>query len=305
MSNIISDLGLNAPFIKGQAIPVRNCWHFTIDGRKVDVMFFDRRDFKEGINRIFVVKSAYRVVILAFVLMDNHFHFVLYGTFEECNRFVHEYARRTSLAISKRHGEKHKLDNVPIHHQVVDDDRYLKTVICYTIKNPAAAGLSCTPWDYPWSSGPLYFRASGEWSSARWLEDKMFDPGTLGNTDRKRMMNSHECPASCVMMSDGMIFPGCFVDFQLVEKLFRTPKGYLYFLGATKDTDVEERGGVISHLSIPSQEMRQNKADVCKEMFGVESTRSLSTSQRIMLAKRLRSKYNSSVKQDARLCGLI
>ena len=40
-------------------------------------------------------------------------------------------------------------------------------------------------------------------------------------------------------------------------------------------------------------------------MFGAESLRTLHTEDRLRLARALRTKYNSSVKQIARLCGLV
>ena len=53
------------------------------------------------------------------------------------------------------------------------------------------------------------------------------------------------------------------------------------------------------------QEMRQHKDDVCRELFGTSSVRQLSTQQRLRLARALRSRYNSSTKQIARLSGLV
>ena len=116
---IVSDLGLDRPFVKGQKIIIKNCWHFSTDGKAVDVMFENDDDFIAGMNRIYITVKGFRVVILAFSLMDTHVHFVLYGEFEECNRFMHEYIRRTSQYISTAHGERHKLDNVPIDYQPV------------------------------------------------------------------------------------------------------------------------------------------------------------------------------------------
>lgn len=58
-------------------------------------------------------------------------------------------------------------------------------------------------------------------------------------------------------------------------------------------------------LSIPMQEMRQHKNRICREMFGTEHVRRLDTTQRMRLARTLRSQYNSSPKQVCRLCGLV
>ena len=89
LKKMASDLGLDAPFVKGSVRSVRNCWHFSTDGNAVDVMFYDDTDFRNGMNRIFIVVDAYDVVILAFSLMDTHIHFILSIWGVRCVRQVH------------------------------------------------------------------------------------------------------------------------------------------------------------------------------------------------------------------------
>ena len=83
------------------------------------------------------------------------------------------------MYIQSKYGERNKLDSIKISHQVIDTDRYLKTVICYTLKNAPAGGLPYNALDYPWSSGPLYFRASGNWASPRWMSGMDDYPDSL------------------------------------------------------------------------------------------------------------------------------
>lgn len=304
---IVSDLGLDRPFIKGQRIIIKNCWHFSTDGKAVDVMFEDDDDFIAGMNRIYIIVRGFNVVILAFSLMDTHVHFVLYGEFEECNKFMHEYVRRTSQHISITHAERHKLDNVPIDYQPVTDDSYLKTVICYTIKNAPVGGLPFTAWDYPWSSGPLYFRRPGLWSSPAWMEGS-YRPGNkegLGLHNGRKLLRTRDVPQEDVPMIGQIVFPGVYVAYEIVERIFKTCKSFNYFFCKTKEDDVDARGGTISHLTMPIQEMRQHKNELCREMFGVETVRTLDMRQRLMLARALRSRFNSSVKQITRMTGLV
>ena len=306
LAQIESDLGLNVPFVKGQKIKVKNCWHFSTDGNAVDAMFEDEDDFIAGMNRIFVVVKGHNVVILAFSLMDTHLHFILYGTFEECNRFMHEYVRQTSWYISRTHHERNKLDGVPIHHQVVDTDYYLKIVICYTVKNAPVGGIMFNALDYPWSSGPLYFKKRGFWSSPRWMDD-MTEAGPMGIVEHRHSLRTRKDG----MASDGprrvgqLVFPGEYVAYEIVERIFKTCKSFNYFLCITREEEVEARGGSISLLSIPMQEMRQHKKEVCEELFGTHSVKRLSTAQRLRLARTLRSRFNSSIKQIVRLSGLV
>ena len=78
LNEIVSDLGLDQPFVRGRKTIIKNCWHFSTDGKAVDVMFDGEDDFIAGMNRIYVTVKRFRVVILAFSLMDTHLHFVRY-----------------------------------------------------------------------------------------------------------------------------------------------------------------------------------------------------------------------------------
>ena len=306
LAQIEADLGLHVPFVKGRQIKIKNCWHFSTDGNAVDAMFEDDDGFIAGMNRIYMVIQDYNVVILAFSLMDTHVHFILYGTFEACNRFMHEYVRRTSWYISVTHHESNKLDGVPINYQAVDTDSYLKTVICYTVKNAPAGGIMFNALDYPWSSGPLYFKRPGYWSSPRWM-DETKEAGPMGVVDHRKALRTRkdELARSAPRMIGPLVFPGEYVAYEVVERIFKTCKSFNYFLSITKEEDVDARGGSISLLSIPMQEMRQHKSEVCRELFGTPSVRQLSMQQRLRLARTLRSRYNSSIKQIARLAGLV
>lgn len=307
MEQMIRDLGIDAPFEKGKERAVRNCWHFSTDGNAVDAIFYDEADFRDGMNRIFVVQEAYDIVILAFSLMDTHVHFILYGSFEACDRFMHDYVRRTSRHIAYRHGDRNKLDGVPISWQKITTEDYLKTSICYTVKNAAVGGKPYLTSDYPWSSGPLYFRSKGAWCSPVWT-DSVFSSACvseLGVREMRRTLRTRKVKNKDVKIMGGVVFPGEYVAYREVERLFRTHKAYNYFFCRSKESDVESRGGSLSMLSLPMQEMRQHKNEVCQELFGHRVTNRLDTQQRILLARVLRSRYNSSLKQIVRLCGLV
>ena len=215
LNEIVSDLGLDQPFVRGRKTIIKNCWHFSTDGKAVDVMFDGEDDFIAGMNRIYVTVKRFRVVILAFSLMDTHLHFVLYGGFDECNRFMHEYVRRTSQFIAAEHGERHKLDGIPIDYQPVTDDVYLKTVICYTIKNAPVGGIPFMGWDYPWSSGPLYFRKAGHWSSPAWM-GQPFGHGGVDSPSQhamRKLLRTKDVPEEYLPMVGRMVFPGIYVAY--------------------------------------------------------------------------------------------
>jgi len=304
-----SDLGLNVRYEKGSKIPVRNCWHFMTDGNAVEVLFREDEDFRFAMNLIFLLTGINKVTVLAFTIMDTHVHFVLYGDFDQCNRMMHEYVRRVAIYLSNKYGIHNIFSKDPIQHQVIDNDYYLKTVICYVLRNALAAGLSFNTWDYPWSSGPLYFRCEGYWNSTTLVTTSQNK--SYSGRQVKQLLHTKDLKPcgrfidQTINMIGDLVFPGEYVAWEIVNKIFRTHRSYNYFLFKTKEMDVDSMGGAISHLTIPIQEMRQHKKEICIELFGTKTIKELNTTQRIQLAKTLRSRYNSSKKQISRLCGLV
>ena len=302
-----ADLDLNTPFIKGLDKSIKNCWHFYTDGNSVDLLFEDKADFTDAMNRIFVVSQEFEIIILAFVLMDTHVHFILYGQYSSCNLFVHEFIRRTSMYISAKRQVKNRLSEIKISHQPVTTDKYLKTAICYVIKNPFSAGLPFKITDYPWGSNNLYFRPETYWTTPDWNNTSKI-LSTLESFSKRyqnKFLKTRNCNVRNATIIGDIVFPGEYTAFEIVERLFRSHKSFTYFLLKTKDEEVESVGGETACLSIPIHELLQKRNEICMEQFGVMSIRTLTANQRILLAKMLRSRYNSSVKQIARVCGLI
>lgn len=303
LREIEADLALNVSYVPGQTLVIKNCWHFSTDGSSVEMMFYDDTDFKDGMNRIYVVVQSYQVVILAFALMNTHVHFVLYGEYEECKRFIHEYLRRTSAAIERRHHKTKALADIRISPQPIEDDLYLKRAICYDCRNAPVAGLPFTFYDYPWSSAPLYFRHTGSWANQGFIN---VHDTTENIHELRHTLKTQQVPARRPALFIGdLVFPAAYVAIEIVERIFKTHKAFFHFMCHTKEDDIESRGGYISRLSIPIQEMRQNRNIMCQQMFGTSQIRELDTTKRLRLARALRSKYNCSVKQVARVCGLV
>lgn len=303
METIFTDLAIGLPFVKGQNLPVRNCWHFSTDGTVRDVLFRDEADYVLAMNRIYLVARKFNIIILAFCLMDNHVHFVLYGDLEACRRFMHEYVRNISMTVARRHGLSRDLRELPIHHQEITDDAYLKTAVCYVIKNPVAAGLSWQVHDYPWSSGPLYFRSSHTWAAPSWDARKTTLEG-LSAQKKEEIFHTRESLPDTLEVVGDLILPSNYIPTELVEQIFKSHKSYHFFLSRSKEEDIESRGGAISRLSMPDGEMRQHKREIMRELYGKESSRELDTTQRLRLAKEIRRRYNCSLKQISRLVGL-
>lgn len=303
LGRLEADLCLNVPFVKGENLHIRNCWHFCTDGNAVDALFHDEQDFIDGMNRLYVVSRKFGIAILAFALMDTHIHLIVSGERTECSSFVHEYLRRTSMHLTRKHLRSNMLRRIPVTVQEIRDDFYLKKAICYVIKNPVHAGLPFMPYDYPWSSGALYFRTPGFWTSVGLPSSHRLEK--MSTPERRALLKTRTTAGLNPLMNGNLVFPGEYVAVEIVERIFRSCRSYSYFMWNSREDDLNPLGQAASGMSMPLSEMRQLRDETSRELYGRKGLKNLNMAQRIELARALRSRYDCSAKQVIRICGLI
>ena len=127
-------------------------FHVTSRGNERRDIFrddIDRRVFLELLG-----KAVHRFdwILLAYVLMSNHFHLLLRLTAETLSRGMQwlngEYARR----FNRRHGRVGHLIQGRPWCVLVEEERYLREVLRYVVLNPVRAGMVETPEAHSWSS---------------------------------------------------------------------------------------------------------------------------------------------------------
>ena len=244
-------------------------------------------------NDVAICVLGYDVLILCFCLMSNHFHFLLYGTLEECRRFSEEYKRRCGIRM-RNSGDVKGLKDVEVRLDRIDDLRYLENVIGYILRNPMAAGIKVLPYLYPWSSASLYFNP------------QIIIGGEVLNemSERKRfriLKSRTSVPDNYMVDSNGMILPSCYVDYAAVEKIFRHPARLLAALARNVENDVEIFLGVADEVSMTDQEILSQMKELIRVEFHRDSISQLSMEQRVRLCRLLKLNFKAGVKQIARV----
>lgn len=276
---------------------MKGYYHLSSHGLEKNDIFKSRTDFIAGMNDVALCVLGYDVVIVCFCLMSNHFHFVLYGTLNECRRFADEYKRRCAMRMRRNTGEVQGMRSVEVQIDLVDNQEYLENVIAYVLRNPLAAGLHIMPYHYPWSSAMCYFTAGAELRGEQ-LND-------MSERKRFRILKSRVAvPDSYVVNNEGMILPLCYVDAVMVEKTFRHPSRFMLLLAKKIENDVEIRLGVAGHVTMTDQEMLTQMNELVRIEFGKESVSQLSMDQRINLCLLMKRNFRAGVKQIARLTRL-
>lgn len=272
-------------------------YHACTDGNALDWIFNDTEDFIAGINRIGICKLISGVLVIAYVLMDNHVHFVLQGTIAQCKHFIQQYKVLTGKWISKKYHRDSPLRLLPSQLILIHDEEQLLDTIAYLDRNSIVAGYPYLPHEYPWGSAMYIFK------------DEF---NRINNTRALREFNAkeqhillktwHKIPENWRVYSNGMIDPRCFLEVSRVEKVFKSPIKYIFHLSKKLEGKIELMQG--TQTFIPDKELRKITLNLTKELFRKSSVQELDFNSKIIIARKLRYDHASTAKQISRMLAI-
>lgn len=282
-------------------VEMKKYFLLTTDHLEDALWFKNDEDFATGMNYVAIQAGITpEVIVLAFILMSNHVHFVLYGTEEEVEAFVNSFKGRYSLYFQRKYGTKEFLRRNSVDIKVIPEDEVeaLERVLAYVQMNCVAANICLYPGQYLWGTGNTFFQA-GSIGHYRRLD-------SLSGRKRIRIMHSEEAlnlPGEWRLSDAGFIVPESYVAIEQVESIFRTPKRMQYFLNssskARKRLEVEENLPAFRDQSIANA-----LPDLLQSLFQKRNFTMLSASEQAETLRQLRYRFSAGVHQAARVCGL-
>ena len=272
-------------------------FHICTDGRFLAWMFQDDKDFIAGINRIAICHIKTMAIVVCFVLMDNHVHFVLKGTLHQCKKFINLYKRLTGRWIMERYGITDYLRLLPTDIIRITTEESLLNTIAYIDRNAVVAGYGHMPGEYPWGSAKYMFREKSEIDGRR--------ISSFTRREQKAILHSNiVLPGDWVVENERMIHPTCFMDISITESFFKTPIRYTYFLSKKLEGMIELELEHAQKVFIPDKEMRQIVKEIIYERYQATDIRQIGINERLQIARILKFKYACSVKQISRMTQL-
>lgn len=274
-------------------------YHVYTKGLEDDVIFRERCDFVVGMNYVPVALKIARVDILAFVLMSNHFHFLIYGERLASLKFIDTYKRLISRYVRNRYGVAKLLRSVDTGCSEVDmNDEALKRLTAYILNNPVKAGVNCFPQNYEWGSGKCYFSNFDYKRNSRLLSE-------LGTRERRNQLHTRVILNDNYMInSQGYVEPESYIRKDLVEKIFRSARSFEYFL-STSSRDMKQDSSEGSRLVVFSDTIvLAGVNEILEKRYESLGVSELSELNRTKLILELRKVFNAPPKQLARVLGL-
>lgn len=280
--------------------------HFHSDGKLAPGLHLSRTDFAASFNRVGVCAAEFPdVTVLAFDIEDTHFHFVLKCLRSRGWRMIALFTKMTHRYLFETREDGVFDGRVVFSEDIVDTDEYCQNVCAYTIIQPTKDGQQIMPFDYPWGSGPLYFRS--EKVVPVWLVDrdgKVQTPVTIGSLTsrtRKKWFHTHKSLPDNWLVCNGLILPSNYVETKHFESIFGTYNNYRYCLARANADEVKRRMAKSRGVSLPDIEMRRVCMEKCLQIFHKKKVQELNSMERLELARLLRKQYMISHAQLSRL----
>lgn len=207
---------------------IKHYYHCATKGLVDDILFSGLVSFIAGMNRIGIcllqsVRANYPVRVIAFCLMDNHVHFILYGTEDDCYRFMTNYRKLTEMwfAYHPEVGTGKKKWDIGVW-RIFDQENLIEKIV-YVLRNPTAAGLSVSPQGYLWSSASLMF------ADKTFLEKEFVKVSSISLSKKRGMFYSKTLiPDNWLVNESGLIWPGSYVEYDRAERLFKSAAAFNY-----------------------------------------------------------------------------
>lgn len=271
----------------------RGYYHVCSEGLEKNLIFRNRKEFVMGMNYVAICYQKFDIKILCFCLMANHFHFILYGTYEQCLLFGNEYKRLCAIMMKRMQNIESAMQGVEIQIKEIDNKQYLEFAIAYVLRNPIAAGFKLMPNQYAWGSGNCYFR------SDYIPKGKRIDSYSKNKLESEILYSRASVPGDYILDENLMISPLCYVDYKVVEETFGHPSRLLGLLAAKKEAEIEIFLGTADRYNPDIEELKDSVRELIKEEFGVRVVSQLSMEQKMKLCSMMRNNFRASRKQIA------
>lgn len=264
-------------------------WHVYTSGKEMSILFADINDFKFAMNVIAQASRKYpELMIIAFEVMSNHFHFVISGEESIIQAFFEFIRKRISRSIPEI--KKAKLTIKPI-----NDLQSLRNNIVYTNRNGYVADYNYTPFSYPWGTGRYYFTQFP-------LEKEYSD---IYTGSRRKMFRGRDpkLPGDWRTI-DGYIAPISYCSIAFGMAIFRDAHHYFSLVSKNVEAYSELAAEIDDGEFLTDTELFTQVIKIVKSDYGLNALKDLSKAQKLDLARKLHYNYRSSNGQIRRMLNL-
>ena len=194
-----------------------------------EVMFRDDDDYRCGISKMAMAAIKTETSIYAYALMSNHIHIV--ASTEEISRFTSIFRNSYTKLFNHKYMRSGKLGEKGYYIDHLDTLNRTLSAVNYVLRNPVHHLVSDTALGYDYCSARYLFIGDICQAADTLPQKSIFIPRRTANPKQFRSDQS------------GMISPLSFLDIPAVERLYMTPKSFLFHINRPSYRDLESVNG--------------------------------------------------------------
>lgn len=274
-------------------------YHLSTKPLENGLIFECDEERRIAMNWIGILSKEFRIEILAFALMSNHFHFIVKGELLDGLAFFKQLKKRLSTYFSRK-GRIGVLDSVTVDSETppISSLKQFRNEIAYVIRNPYVARTDVNPFAWPWCSGYLYFNPFLQQLVSRSVLDLTF-------REKREITRSADLALdSSLRVREGMIVPESYVNYRLVERLFPNVRQFTWWVLKNVEAQVETSARMGERPNLNDDELFITAQQLSRSEFGRDSVKELTLQQRKELGILLKNKWGASNGQIARIAQL-
>ncbi|WP_373481536.1 transposase [Acetobacterium sp.] len=131
-------------------------YHVIKRGNNRDYIFRSREDKEEFLKCLETANEEDAFNLLGYVIMDNHYHLIIETKEMPLNKIMQKVNNTYSKNYNKRHNRTDHVFGGRYKSILVNDDKYLFSLLRYIHTNPVRAKIIHNMADYGWSSDQFY-----------------------------------------------------------------------------------------------------------------------------------------------------
>jgi len=131
-------------------------YHVIKRGNNRDYIFRSREDKEDFLKCLETANEEEVFNLLGYVIMDNHYHLIIETKEMPLNKIMQKVNNSYSKNYNKRHNRTDHVFGGRYKGILINDDKYLFTLLRYIHANPVRAKMHHNMADYGWSSDQFY-----------------------------------------------------------------------------------------------------------------------------------------------------
>lgn len=177
----------------------------------------------------------------------------------------------------------------------IEDLSYFRNAIAYVNRNGFVVNDDVTPFSYPWGSSQYFFQPM----FCRYSE-MLGEP--IGMTSLRELVHSKKCDSlKLLKLVDGYISPLEFCEVTAAEQVFRDARQYFYCISRNVESYSAVAKSIGESIFYNDNDLYLAAVKLARERYASADLRTLTSSEKLDIARRLHYEYNAGDKQLHRL----